>query len=44
MPLKPDTFPRHLKLPARYRVTNWPVYEAVRRRDHTLWLGRTALS
>jgi len=46
MSLKHGTFPRrHLKPLARYRVTNWPVYEAGRRRrDHTLWLERTALT
>jgi len=45
MPLKHDTFPHVLKLLARDRVTNWPVYKAGRRRRNlTRWLDKPALT
>jgi hypothetical protein len=46
MPFKHHAARRHRIPRARYRVTNWPVYEAgLRRRgDLTLWLDEAALS
>jgi len=40
MPFKQNAARRHRISQARYRITNWPVYEAGRRRpgDLTLWL------
>ena len=46
MPFKHNAV-RHHRIPqARYRVTNWPAYEAgLRRRgDLTLWLDEAALA
>jgi len=46
MPFKHNAARRHRIPRARYRVTNWPAYEAgLRRRgDLTLWLDEAALS
>jgi hypothetical protein len=46
MPFKHNASRRHRIPPARFRVTNWPTYEAgLRRRgDLTLWLDETALA
>ncbi len=46
MPFKHNAVCRHRIPRARYRVTNWPVYEAgLRRRgDLTLWLDEAALA
>jgi len=46
MPFKHNAAHRHRIPRARYRVTNWPAYEAgLRRRgDLTLWLDEAALS
>ena len=46
MPFKHNAARRHRIPRARYRVTNWPVYEAgLRRRgDLTLWLDAEALA
>ncbi len=46
MPFKHNAVRRHRIPRARYRVTNWPVYEAgLRRRgDLTLWLDEAALA
>ena len=45
MPFKHHAARRHRIPRARYRVTNWPAYEAgLRRRgDLTLWLDQAAL-
>ena len=46
MPFKHNAVRRHRIPRARYRVTNWPVYEAgLRRRgDLTLWLDKAVLA
>src|ERR1700712_1794623 len=46
MPFKHNASRRHRIPPARYRVANWPVYEAgLRRRgDLTLWLDEAMLA
>jgi len=46
MPFKHNAARRHHIPPARYRVTNWPAYEAGRRRrgDLTVWLDEAALA
>lgn len=46
MPFKHNAARRHRIPKARYRVTNWPAYEAgLRRRgDLTFWLDKTALA
>ena len=46
MPFKLNAAQRHRIPRARYRVTNWPAYEAgLRRRgDLTLWLDQAALA
>lgn len=46
MPFKHNASRRHRIPPARYRVTNWPAYEAgLRRRgDLTLWLDEAMLA
>ncbi len=46
MPFKHNAAHRHRIPRARYRVTNWPAYEAgLRRRgDLTLWLDEAALA
>jgi len=46
MPFKHNAAHRHPIPRTRYRVTNWPAYEAgLRRRgDLTLWLDKASLS
>ena len=46
MPFKHNAARRHRISRARYRVTNWPAYEAglCRRGDLTLWLDEAALA
>src|SRR3954465_3165774 len=46
MPFKHNTARRHRIPKTRYRVRNWPAYEAglKRRGDLTLWLDEAALS
>ena len=46
MPFKHNAARRHYIPPARYRVTNWPAYEAgLRRRgDLTFWVDEAALA
>ncbi len=45
MPFKHNATRRHRIPKARYRVRNWPAYEAglKRRGDLTLWIDETAL-
>jgi hypothetical protein len=46
MPFKHNAARRHRILKTRYRVQNWPTYEAglKRRGDLTLWLDEAALA